>query len=82
MSRADDQGVCPGCDGNEKTPIGCSVTNDILVDMGVIHQWILLFHTGGWSEVEDHAEVKIIKYPWQRDYRDSDIACEDQKQTS
>jgi hypothetical protein len=72
-SRADDQGVCPGYDDNNEAPIGCSVIKDTLVNMGVIHQWILLFQNGGWSEVEDQAEVRIIKYPWQRDSRHSDI---------
>jgi hypothetical protein len=81
-SRADDQGVCPGSDDNNEAPIGCSVTKDTLINMGVIHQWILLFQNGGWSEVEDQAEVRIIKYPWQRDSWHSDIDCEYLKQTS
>jgi len=75
-SRADDRGVCLGYDDITKVPIGCSVTKDTLISMGVIHQWIPLFQKGGWSEVEDYAEVRIIKYPWQRDSQHSDIDCE------
>jgi len=52
-SRADDQGVCPGYDDNTEAPIGCSVIKDSLINLGVNHQWILLFQNGGWSEVED-----------------------------
>ena len=74
-SRADDRGVCLGYDDNDEVPIGCFVIEDTLVNMGVIHQWILLFQKGGWSEVEDHTEVRIIKYPWQRDSRHSDTDC-------
>ena len=80
--RADDQGVCPGNDDNDEAPIGCSVIKDTLVNMGVIHQWILLFQKGGWSEVEDLAKVRIIKFPWQRDSRNSAIDWEHLKQTS
>jgi len=29
----------------------------------------------GWSEVEDQAEVRMIKYPWQRDSRHSNTDC-------
>jgi len=75
-SQADDRGVCTGYDENEEAPIGCFVIEDTLVDMGVIHQWIILFQNGGWSEVEDQAEVRIIKYAWQRDYRHSDTDWE------
>ena len=42
-SRTDDQGVCLGNDDNEEAPIGCFVIEDTLVNMGVIHQWIILF---------------------------------------
>ena len=44
--------------------------------MGVIHQWILLFQNGGRSEVEDQAEIRMVKYPWQRDSRHSDTDWE------
>ena len=75
-SRAEDQGVCTGYDDNNEAPFGCSVIKDTLVNMGVIHQWILLFQNGGRSEVEDQTEIRIIKYPWQRDSRHSDTDCE------
>ena len=74
-SRADDRGVCLGYDDNYEVRIGCFVIEDILVNIGVIHQWILLFQKGGRSELEDHTEVRIIKYPWQRDSRHSDTDC-------
>jgi hypothetical protein len=48
-SQEDDQSVCPGYDDNNEAPIGCSVIKDTLVNMGVIHQRILLFQNGGWS---------------------------------
>jgi len=52
----DEQDICPGYDDKNEAPIGCSVTKDTLVNMGVTHQWILLFQNGGWSEVEDHGK--------------------------
>jgi hypothetical protein len=30
--------VCPECDDNGEAPIGCFVSKDALMDMGVIHQ--------------------------------------------
>jgi hypothetical protein len=81
-SQADNQGICLGNDDDNEAPTGCFIIKDTLVNMGVIHQWILLFQNGGWSKVEDQAEVRIIKYPWQRDSRHSDIDCEHLKHTS
>jgi hypothetical protein len=37
-STRDKEVVCPGYDANGDMPIGCSVTDDDLIDMGVIHQ--------------------------------------------
>jgi hypothetical protein len=36
--QTDERGVCLGYDESEEAPIGCSVTNDYLVDKGMIHQ--------------------------------------------
>jgi len=45
--QTDGQGVCLGCDDNGEAPIGCSIIKDDLVDMVVIHQWMILYQTGG-----------------------------------
>ena len=64
----DEQDVCPGYDDNSEAPIGYSVKKSISVNMGVIHQWIIFFQKGGRSGIEDHAEMRINKYAWQRDF--------------
>ena len=53
----DEQDVCPGYDDNREAPISCSVRKGVSANMGVIHQWILSFQKGGWSEIEDHVEI-------------------------
>jgi hypothetical protein len=66
----DERDVCSGCDDNEEAPIGCSVTNNALVNMGMVHQWTLFFQKGGWSECKDQTEMENNKYPWQREFYD------------
>jgi hypothetical protein len=53
----DEQDVCPGYDENSEAPIGCSVMKSVLVDMGVINQWILFSQKRGRSGIEDNAEI-------------------------
>jgi hypothetical protein len=63
-SSGDKQDLCPRCDDNKKTPIG------YFVPRGTRCTWVwftnrhTLSKKGGRSDIEDHAEMWIIKYPW------------------
>ena len=60
----DEQDVCPRYDDNSEALIGCSVKKIILVNMVVIHQWIIFFQKGRRSGIEDRAEIRNNKYAW------------------
>ena len=45
--RTYEQCGCPGYDDNTEAPIVCSVIKAALVNIGVNHQWILLFQKWG-----------------------------------
>jgi len=46
-STRDKQDVCSGYDDNGDAPVGCSVTKDDLMTMGVIHQQLILLQQEG-----------------------------------
>ena len=64
----DKQDVRPGYVDNGDAPIGCFHIKDDLITMGVIHQQLILLEQEGMVWNEDHAELRVIKYRWQRGF--------------
>ena len=67
-STRDKQDICSGYDDKGDVPVGCFVTKGDLMAMGMIHQQLILLQQDGTVWNKDHAEVWIVKYPWQRGF--------------